>query len=131
MLLLLGLRLATVSGAAWEVALYAVASTAYTFWFKQLLLVDLFSLARLYTIRLFAGGEATGHPVSMCLLAFASFFFSFAIIKRVSESASVQARGETTIIRRCYVVSDLQIRQMMGVSTSFISYHLARIAVHQ
>jgi 4-hydroxybenzoate polyprenyltransferase len=121
-LLLLGLGLAIVSGAAWAVVLYAIASTAYTFWLKQLLLVDLFTLAGLYTIRLFAGGEVTGHPVSMWLLAFASFFFfSLAIIKRVAELASVQARGEITVTRRGYMVSDLQILQMMGVSASFIS----------
>jgi len=89
---------------------------------KQWSLVDLFTLTGLYTIRLFAGGEVTGHPVSLWLLAFASFFFfSLAIIKRVSELASVQAHGEMTVTRRGYVVSDLQILQMMGVSASFIS----------
>jgi 4-hydroxybenzoate polyprenyltransferase len=102
--------------------LYAGASTAYSFWLKQWPLIDLFTLAGLYTIRLFAGGEVSGYRVSMWLLAFSSFFFfSLAVIKRVSELMAVQARDEKTVARRGYVVSDLQILQLMGVSATFVS----------
>src|SRR5262249_7586275 len=110
------------SGAGWAVILYAMVSTAYTFWLKQWSPADVFTLAGLYTIRLLAGGEATGHAVSMWLLAFASFFFlSLAIIKRVAELMSVEAQEEFTVTRRGYIVSDLSILQMMGVSSSFVS----------
>jgi 4-hydroxybenzoate polyprenyltransferase len=121
-LVLLSLGLAVASGAAWAIVLYAGASTAYSFWLKQWPLIDLFTLAALYTIRLFAGGEVTGHRVSMWLLTFSSFFFfSLAVIKRVSELMAVQARNEQTMARRGYAVSDLQILQLMGVSATFVS----------
>jgi len=121
-LCLLSLGLATMSGATWAIVLYAGASTAYSFRLKQWPLIDLFTLAGLYTIRLFAGGEASGYRVSMWLLAFSSFFFfSLAVIKRVSELMAVQARDEKAVPRRAYVVSDLQILQLMGVSATFVS----------
>jgi 4-hydroxybenzoate polyprenyltransferase/phosphoserine phosphatase len=121
-LFLLSLGLATASGAAWAIVLYTGTSTAYSFWLKQWPLIDLFTLAGLYTIRLFAGGEASGYRVSMWLLAFSSFFFfSLAVIKRVSELMAMQARDEKTVPRRGYVVSDLQILQLMGVSATFVS----------
>jgi 4-hydroxybenzoate polyprenyltransferase len=67
---------------------------AYSFYFKSQLLIDVFMLAGLYTLRLFGGGEATGFRVSLWLLAFGSFFFlSLAIMKRVSELMTLASRG--------------------------------------
>jgi len=55
-------------------------------------LVDVFILAALYTIRLFGGGEASGHRVSIWLLGFSSFLFlSLALVKRVSELYRLQS----------------------------------------
>ncbi len=67
-------------------------SLAYTVRLKEQPLIDVFILAALYTIRLFAGGEASGHPVSMWLLGFSSFLFlSLALVKRVSELYRLQS----------------------------------------
>ena len=61
------------SGAARDLALYVILSLAYNFKLKEMPLVDVFVLAALYTVRLFGGGEASGYPVSLWLLGFASF----------------------------------------------------------
>jgi len=120
-LFLLGVMLAGLVGAVWAVLLYAAISMLYSFWLKELPLIDLFALASLYTLRLFAGGEATGHAVSLWLLAFSSFlFFSLASVKRVSE-LMLQQHDTGALARRGYSRDDLQIVQIMGVSASFVS----------
>jgi 4-hydroxybenzoate polyprenyltransferase/phosphoserine phosphatase len=120
-LLLGGLIAAAMSGALPAVALYAAISIGYSLWLKEFALVDLFALATLYTLRLFAGGEATHHAVSLWLLGFSSFlFFSLAIVKRISELMQHED-ATTTLPRRGYGANDLQILQLMGVSSSFVS----------
>jgi 4-hydroxybenzoate polyprenyltransferase len=116
-LLLAGGTFATRSGAGIWVALYAATSLSYSLFFKEFPLVDIFVLAGLYTLRLFAGGEATGHLVSLWLLAFSSFFFlSLALVKRVSEMMT-KSRGRAA--RRGYEAADVPILQAMGVASAF------------
>jgi 4-hydroxybenzoate polyprenyltransferase/phosphoserine phosphatase len=98
---------------------YAVASVAYSLRLKRLPLVDVFTLAGLYTLRLFAGGEATGHPLSLWLLAFASFLFlSLALVKRVAEVMESTGPG---LAGRGYGPGDLVILQLFGVCAAFAS----------
>ncbi|TIV30158.1 MAG: UbiA family prenyltransferase, partial [Mesorhizobium sp.] len=65
---------------------YLVVTTGYSLSFKRMLLVDVLTLAGLYTIRVLAGAAATGVDVSFWLLAFSIFFFlSLALVKRFVE----------------------------------------------
>ena len=90
-------------------------------------LIDVFILAALYTIRLFGGGEASGHPVSMWLLGFSSFLFlSLALVKRVSELHRLQAASLRKTERRDYTVEDLAMLQMFGAASSFASASCCR-----
>ena len=121
-LFLLGMVFAFLSGGAWAVVLYAIISVAYSICLKELPLIDLFALASFYTLRLFAGGEATGHTVSLWLLAFSSFlFFGLATIKRISELMFQTNTKREGVARRGYFTNDLPILQLMGVSSSFVS----------
>jgi hypothetical protein len=71
-------------------ALYALVTTVYTFVLKRKLLVDVFTLAGLYTVRIIAGAAATGVDLSFWLLAFSIFFFlSLALVKRYVELAEL------------------------------------------
>lgn len=102
------------------VAGYALLSTLYTFRIKELPLVDVFTLAALYTIRLFAGGEATDHHVSLWLLGFSGFLFlGLALIKRVTELAPLAGGG--SLARRGYLAGDLPVLRVMGVASTFVS----------
>ncbi len=101
---------------------YALVSIGYSMKLKEFALVDLFALAFLYTLRLFAGGVATGYRVSLWLLAFSGFlFFSLAAVKRIAELVSRQQAGERVLSRRGYLPGDLAPLQAMGISSSFAS----------
>jgi len=122
LLFVLGAALGIASG-AWEaLAVYAALSLGYTIRLKEQPLIDVFILAALYTIRLFGGGEASGHPVSMWLLGFSSFLFlSLALVKRVSELYRLQSASLSKTERRGYMVQDLVMLQLFGCASSFAS----------
>jgi 4-hydroxybenzoate polyprenyltransferase len=122
LLLAIGASLGIASGAAAVLALYAMLSLAYTVRLKQQPLVDVFILAALYTIRLFGGGEASGHPVSIWLLGFSSFLFlSLALVKRVSELYRLRLESRRKSERRGYTTQDLGMLQMFGTASAFAS----------
>lgn len=121
-LFMVGAWLGIASGAAVALAVYTVLALGYTIRLKEQPLIDVFILAALYTIRLFGGGEASGHPVSMWLLGFSSFLFlSLALVKRVSELYRLQSASQSKTERRGYQVQDLQMLQMFGCAASFAS----------
>ena len=121
-LLLAGLTMGWEAGALLIVAAYAAMSVGYSLRLKELPLVDVFMLAGLYTIRIVAGGEATGHKMSLWLLAFSSFLFlSLAFLKRVEEmmAAARIARGYVRPARRGYTTEDVPILGVFGVAAAF------------
>lgn len=121
-LLLVGLGLAALGHVVWVVCAYAAMSVGYSIILKQLPLVDVFMLAGLYTIRLYGGGEATGHRLSLWLLGFSSFLFlSLALLKRVEEFMSVASAGGSKAARRGYTAADVPILQLFGVAAAFAS----------
>ncbi|UWQ21549.1 UbiA family prenyltransferase [Jannaschia sp. W003] len=123
-LLLVGLGLATLLGPLFVAVMagYFVATTAYSFWIKRVLVADVCTLAGLYTLRIIAGGVATGVTLSVWLLAFSMFFFfSLAAMKRQTELvASLHAGGKAAHGRR-YATSDLPLVANMAVSSGLVS----------
>jgi phosphoserine phosphatase len=66
-----------------SLVLYYVLALAYSLRLKRVLLLDVLTLAALYTQRVIAGGAATGIVPSFWLLAFSMFFFlSLSLVKR-------------------------------------------------
>nr|WP_272874847.1 UbiA family prenyltransferase [Roseomonas marmotae] len=119
-LLAIGLLLAAAAGALLVLLLYAVLSVAYSMKLKELPLVDVFVLAALYTLRIVAGGEATGHIISLWLICFSSFLFlSLALVKRVEELQSAAERGKGALSRRGYTPADLPILRGFGCASAF------------
>ncbi|HVY87185.1 MAG TPA: UbiA family prenyltransferase, partial [Caulobacterales bacterium] len=117
-----GFALGALAHVAGLVGLYLVATTLYTFWLKRMVLVDVFLLAGLYTLRVVLGGAASGYIASSWLLAFSTFFFlSLALVKRVVEVRALQAVGSTTLMRRGYHVADGPVLTMMGISAGFVA----------
>src|SRR4051812_5873009 len=100
--------------------LYAVVTTAYSVYLKTRPLVDVFTLAGLYTIRILAGGVATGVHVSIWLLGFSMFvFLSLAFLKRASELSVAAAEGRKSGGRRGYRQSDGELLRTTGVASAF------------
>jgi 4-hydroxybenzoate polyprenyltransferase len=100
-------------------AVYIVATTAYSFYLKQVALVDVLMLSGLYTLRLLAGGAATGTPISHWLAGFSIFLFlSLAMVKRFSELENLRARGLTASHGRGYLAADLEQIRSFGTASA-------------
>ncbi|WP_245281429.1 UbiA family prenyltransferase [Rhizobium sp. AAP43] len=101
---------------------YFIMTTAYSLHLKRRLIIDICVLAGLYTVRIVAGGAATGIPLSVWLLAFSIFFFfSLAAVKRQAELVDGLERGEAKASGRGYYVDDLPIISMIALSSGYVS----------
>ena len=101
-------------------ATYYAATLAYSFALKRKMLVDVFVLAGLFTVRVIAGSVAIGAPVSAWLLAFAMFFFlSLALVKRFVELASEVAASDGKVAGRGYRPCDIEIVSQAGLASGF------------
>jgi len=100
--------------------LYMVSTLVYSLYFKRKLLLDVFLLSGLYTVRILAGSAATNVPISTWLAGFSVFFFlSLAFVKRFSELESVRERGSALSTGRGYLVSDLEQLRAFGTGAAY------------
>jgi 4-hydroxybenzoate polyprenyltransferase len=119
----------------WEFAatlgFYALATTAYTFVLKRKLLVDVFTLAGLYTVRIVAGAAATDTELSFWLLSFSIFFFlSLALVKRYVELDEYDGRDGDQVPGRGYTSVDFEMVGQAGVSSAFASALVLALYIH-
>ena len=124
LLLVSGLAIAALNGPALlgVIATYFVLTTAYSTALKQHAVADIGTLALLYTMRIIAGGVASGVSLSVWLLAFSMFFFfSLAAIKRLAELVDLAGRGKAATARRGYLVDDLPLVAQMTTASGYIS----------
>jgi 4-hydroxybenzoate polyprenyltransferase len=106
-----------------SLGVYFMLTMAYSLRFKQLAVVDVLTLAALYTLRLIAGAAAIDVAVSFWLLLFSMFIFlSLALIKRYSELKVARDAGKTGALRgRGYEPDDLELVSSLGGSAGFIA----------
>ena len=102
--------------------LYAALTTAYSVFLKRRAVVDVFSLAALYTIRVAAGTQATGQPLSFWILSFSLFIFlSLALAKRYVELTAASGDAGQLKRDRGYVPSDAIFVLCTGVAAGQMS----------
>jgi 4-hydroxybenzoate polyprenyltransferase len=102
-------------------AVYLLATILYSLYLKRKVVLDICTLAGLYTIRLFAGGAATAIPISEWTAAFAMFcFLGLAAVKRYAELQASPETGELTT-RRGYEQVDKSTIQVLGLSSMVMS----------
>jgi 4-hydroxybenzoate polyprenyltransferase/phosphoserine phosphatase len=95
-------------------------TTAYTFFLKRKMFVDVIALALLYTVRVIGGAAATAITVSEWLLGFSMFMFiSLALIKRYVELTSRIDKNLAEPINRNYRKSDLDIVAALAAAAGF------------
>ncbi|RXA98576.1 MULTISPECIES: UbiA family prenyltransferase [Yersinia] len=105
---------------AFALASYYMITIAYSFSLKSKVVVDVATLAILYSMRLVAGAAATGIILSNWLISFSMFiFFSLAIVKRVVELKSAESDGK--IKGRGYYPTDIPLLLSSGISAGYIS----------
>jgi 4-hydroxybenzoate polyprenyltransferase/phosphoserine phosphatase len=102
-------------------ALYYVSTFAYSLVLKRQLIVDVWMLGALYTLRLLAGGEATGIPLSFWMLGFSMFLFlALAAVKRQAELTDLLRSGREGA-GRAYQPDDLPILQGIALAAGYAS----------
>lgn len=103
-------------------ATYLLLTFLYSVKLKQVVLVDILTLAALYTIRIIAGGEAVQVVVSEWLLGFSMFFFlSLACVKRYSELWVLRQSNKQEVRGRGYVAHDLELIGQLGAAAGYLS----------
>ncbi len=99
---------------------YLIATTAYSLSLKRMLLIDVLTLAGLYTLRILAGSAANQIEGSFWLLAFSSFFFlSLALVKRYVELQGTVLVEKNRIAGRGYRQADREVVAQCGVASAF------------
>lgn len=102
--------------------IYYVMTVAYSFKLKRVVMVDVITLAALYTIRIVAGAVAVSVTLSFWLLSFSVFvFLSLAIVKRYTELMKLKEKSARKILGRGYQVEDLELLSSLGGSAGYIS----------
>ena len=91
---------------------------------KQIVLLDVFFLAGLYTIRLVAGHAAADIVYSSWLLMFSMFIFlSLALVKRYVELADAKesSSDKSAVAGRGYVAGDLELVASLGTGSGYLA----------
>lgn len=101
---------------------YYLGTLWYSTTLKRQVVVDVLTLASLYTLRIIAGSAATHIAPSFWLLAFSMFLFlSLAVVKRYSEVLVVRGRGEAELRGRGYTAADEVVLSSMGVASGYLA----------
>ncbi len=98
---------------------YLATTIAYSLVLKRKMLVDIVTLAGLYTLRIVAGAVGVGVVLSEWLLIFSLFVFtSLALIKRFSELSMRESAGLADPSNRDYRITDLHVIGAMAAASA-------------
>ena len=100
--------------------IYLMTTLAYSFRLKRIVMLDVFLLSALFTLRIFMGMTLVGVSVSIWLIAFSCFFFfSLSMAKRYVELVGKREEDANTVIPgRGYHVGDTPLVLAQGVAAS-------------
>lgn len=102
--------------------LYLLTTNIYTFRIKSVALLDVITLACLYTLRIISGALAINVAISYWLISFSVFFFlSLALVKRVIELGNLIDLKKTKTPGRAYVVTDIDNLRSFGIASGYLS----------
>jgi 4-hydroxybenzoate polyprenyltransferase len=99
---------------------YYVLTWAYSVRLKRIALLDVMTLATLYTVRIIAGAAASDVPLSFWLLAFSVFIFlSLGFVKRYAELEANRRAEQPDSSSRAYRASDLPVIMSLGTASGY------------
>ena len=102
------------------IALYLITTVGYSLHLKRLIVLDIFVLAFLYTLRIIAGSVVGEIALSTWLLAFSMFIFiSLAAVKRQAELVDLVSRKQLQTAGRGYHVNDLPIVSQIAIAAGY------------
>jgi 4-hydroxybenzoate polyprenyltransferase len=112
-------------------AVYVATTLAYTFGLKRVIILDVMIIAGLFTVRVLAGGAATGIVPSFWLLAFSMFvFLSIALVKRVTELRAQSNQAALLVPGRGYRADDQWALAAMGIASGFVAVLIVALYVN-
>ncbi|WP_157289008.1 UbiA family prenyltransferase [Devosia marina] len=120
----LGISMAVSMPVAGLLVLYLAITLSYSVILKRLVMVDIFVLASLYTLRIVIGVVALPVVISHWLLMFSFFFFfSLSLAKRHVEivQAARKSDGDVPISGRGYRTGDAPLTLATGVATEMVA----------
>ncbi len=101
---------------------YYTLTLAYSFQLKRIAMLDVMTLAGLYTVRIVAGAALTGITPSFWLLSFALFFFlCLAFLKRYTELVGLRERKGHKAKGRGYAADDASLIATQGSAAGYIA----------
>lgn len=110
--------------------LYVAITLLYSLTLKRMLLLDVFTLAGLYTLRIVEGAFATSTRISPWLLSFSMFFFlSLAFAKRAAELLNLAAAKKDKAPGRGYEVRDLEPVKSFGIASGALACLIATLYI--
>jgi 4-hydroxybenzoate polyprenyltransferase len=104
-------------------AAYYILTLAYSLWLKRVVMLDVVTLAMLYTVRVVAGAAAMALVATFWILAFCVFIFlSLAFVKRYTELCDARQKGKTEKSSgRGYYPADFELLASLGGASGYIS----------
>jgi 4-hydroxybenzoate polyprenyltransferase len=100
--------------------IYLALTSLYSWSLKRLVIVDVLTLAILFTMRIVAGASALEISLSFWILAFSIFLFiSLAFIKRYVELRFSFHKEVQKLHGRGYITSDAALIQQLGISSGY------------
>jgi 4-hydroxybenzoate polyprenyltransferase len=124
LLLILALFLVIQLPVKFQIAIlaYLVVTNFYTFKLKSIALLDVITLACLYTLRIISGTLAIEVDLSYWLISFSIFFFlSLAFVKRHIELKNLLDAGGDKVPGRDYSIIDIDNIRTFGITSGYLS----------
>ena len=111
---------------------YYLLTLAYSLDLKRRVIVDVMTLAALYTIRVIAGVAAFGLTLTFWILAFSMFMFlSLAMVKRYAElHAAAELGSVEQTPGRGYRPSDMGVVAVLGAVSGYLAVLVLALYIH-
>lgn len=104
------------------IIVYIITAITYSLFLKRIIMVDVMVLAGFYSLRIVAGGKATGTSISFWLLAFSMFIFiSLGAVKRFVELKANCNLKKDSIEGRGYHKVDMHMISIFGIVSGYCS----------
>jgi 4-hydroxybenzoate polyprenyltransferase len=114
--------------------IYLLVTMAYSYRIKKIVILDVLTLAFLYTLRIMIGSRVLHIPFSEWLFSFSIFLFcSLGFLKRNNEMiglSKVIEKSTKDIPGRGYFLNDLMMIQMFGVTAGIASALVFVLYIH-
>lgn len=114
-------------------ACYYAITLAYSLRLKRIVMLDVVTLAMLYTVRVISGAAAMGLEATFWILAFCLFvFLSLAFVKRYTElQLARRQHREERANGRGYVPSDFELLASLGGASGYIAVLVLALYINE